>query len=205
MATAVGTVQEQVASLEAEVSELTTRLAGEEKDLEALERERGAVSEQIVLGKEKPSRASTIARQVEETEARVNGLRSILARKQVRLDELWPELRRIEAENRLASRRAEVGKLEQQGAAAAERINRKITELLTEDFVAFDQIRDELAELGDAGGSTVAYELLGRVGNSGESSVLKHLINQQRWMEGNVWNLRGDIILTLRNLWPPKK
>ena len=124
MATAVGTVQEQVAGLEAEVSELKERLAGEEKDLDSLEHERGAVSEQIALGKEKASRASTIARQIEERAARINGFRSILAGKQSRLDELYPALRKQEEDARRTAALSVVTELGAQGLVAIDQIEK---------------------------------------------------------------------------------
>jgi DNA repair exonuclease SbcCD ATPase subunit len=209
MATASAPILEQarreVTTLEGEISALKIRLATEESDLAALRSERADLAEKIALGEAPASKASGLARRVEESETRIAGFRSIIARKQGELDTRYPELRRVEAETKLAARRAEVESLEKKGVALVETINQTITELLTQDFVAFDEVRDELAKLGDVGGSTVAQDLLVRVGNGGESSVLKHLINQQRWMEGNVWELRSDLILTLRNLWPPKE
>jgi len=208
MATATGTqtIQQEITALEADLSQIRAKLADDDEGtLNAIGQERDQLAERIALGQEKPGSASVVARRIEEVERRVAGFRSVIARKQGELDRLYPELRRVAAEERLAKRKGEVEVLAEQGQAAAERINQKILELLTQDFVAFDQIRDRLAEFGDVGGRQAAQEVLVSIGNAGESSVLKHLINKQRWQEGNVWELRSDLILTLRNLWPPKR
>lgn len=96
----------ELAALGREIAELKTKLAVEKSALDTLTREKTATAEKIASGALKASAASAIERRMEEAQAGVSGLESILARKSARVTELRPIVSRIEAEERQASRRS---------------------------------------------------------------------------------------------------
>jgi chromosome segregation ATPase len=200
-------MRHQVASLETEISDLKSRLTSEKSDLTALEHEQGQLAEKIALGKEKASRASVLARQIEEAEARVNGFRSVIARKQVQLDESWPELRRLEAENLLAKRQAEVEALRRKGAEVVEGINAKLRVLIQSELPELDSIRDAMMQYRDLGGQAAGAALCETLlTNNGTLVEEDTLTNMRRDLHTSppAWTMRGDLVLTVRNLWPAK-
>jgi hypothetical protein len=201
------TLRQEVTALEGEISNLKTKLAGEQKDLDSLDTERGQLAEAIALGSQETSKASGIARKIEQAQARVAGFQSLTAGKQARLDKLWPELRRIEAENLLAKRRAEVEALRQRGAEVVARINEKLRSLIVADLPELDGIRDRLAagELRDVGGDKVRADFgRGLLMDTGVLVEEDKLTNQRGDLHTSppAWRMRGDVVLTVRNLWP---
>lgn len=195
-------LRQEITALEGEISNLKTKLAGEQKDLDSLETERGQIAEAIALGSQETSKASGIARKIEQAQARVAGFQSLIAGKQTRLDTLWPELRRIEAENLLAKRRAEAQTLAENGAEIVATINSKLRSILIEDFPALDAIRDRLAanELRQLGGAEVALQLIRNL-----TDAKGVLFEENKLTDGSMhrpasYDVRGDIHLTVRNL-----
>jgi chromosome segregation ATPase len=135
--------QREVSNLEAELSALRIRLATEERDLAVLQAERRQLAEAIATGKEKPAKASDLARKIEQAEAQVEGLSSLIRAKQPRVEELWGTIRREEAEAIRNSLLAEVGKLSTDGLAAIGRIEAAFTSTAA-DFEALARARTGL-------------------------------------------------------------
>jgi chromosome segregation ATPase len=212
MATASAPILEQtrqnVSALEAEISALRIRLATEESDLAALQSERADLAEKIALGELPASKASAIARRIEESEVRIAGFRSIIDRKQGELNVLHPELRRLDAEAKLAAKRAEAQTLRADGLKICERINARLLAIIKQDFPELDAIRDRLnGELRDvaAGADEQICRML-TLGN-GNLAVELPLIDLSTWNAHSgvpLWTLRGDIQLQVRNLRKPK-
>jgi chromosome segregation ATPase len=197
--------QREVSTLETEINAFRIKLATEESDLAGLETERADLAEKIALGEAPASKASGIARRIEESETRIAGFRSIITRKQGELDARYPELRRMEAETKLAARRTEAETLRADGAKICERINARLLAILKEDFPELDAIRDRLnGDLRDV--APGADEQICRMLTleSGALAVEAPLIDMRNWQAGLLWTLRGDIQLQVRNLKPPK-
>jgi chromosome segregation ATPase len=206
--TRLETLRQEVAAVENEISNLKTKLGGGQKDLDTLDTERGQIAEAIAFGQEKPSKAGEIARRIEQAEARVNGFRSVLAKKQAELDTHYPEMRRLEAENLLATRRAEVEMLGQTGAKVVARINEMLRSLITIELPELDAIRDRLAagDLRPVGGDKVRDDLGRAIFMENGALVEEDKLTNMRGdlhTSPQVWKLRSDFVLTVRNLWTP--
>jgi len=195
-------VHEQIQKLEADSSSLKSKLSAAEAQLQNNQAEQVGVSEGIARGTRKHGEAASLLRKSEEIMASVAGLRGLIAKNQAQLDELYPEMRRQEAEALTASRRDEVQTLAQNGAGIVSRINSKLRSILIEDFPALDPIRDRLAanELRQLGGAEVALQLVRNL-----TDARGILFEENNLTAGSIhrpasYDIRGDLILTLRNL-----
>lgn len=207
MATATQVPQRQECNvLEGQIAQLKLKLAESETELDKFKKELSTVAEAIALDREKPETANDVSRKIEQCEARINGFRSVIATKDSQLRELVPEARRIEAENRLAARRQEFERLAAQGKEKCEIINAKLLTLIRQDLVQLDGIRDRIAEFRDLGAAQVDESFCRMlVLENGSLAVELPLIDKRNWKGGEVWDLRGDIHLHIRNLRPPKR
>jgi hypothetical protein len=196
------TLRQEIATLEADNSGLKSKLADAEAKLHANGLEQAEVSEAIARGVRKPADSVVLLRRAEEIEASVAGLRGLLAKNQAQLDQLYPEMRRQEAEALTASRRDEVQTLAQNGAEIVSKINSKLRSILVEDFPALDPIRDRLAanELRQLGGAEVALQLIRNL-----TDAKGVLFEENKLTDGSMhrpasYVVRGDIQLSVRNL-----
>lgn len=198
-------------SLGKEVSELQLRLETAERARESLQEKRRRLAE---AGK--PGGVELHAA-IADAEAQLEVLRGRLTRKRRALDAARGEVDsldwEIEREARLAARKARIEDLESQGIAVCSRIAEKIRALIEEDLPAFDAVRDLLAQ-----------EFIHRDGvfnaadNDVEANAARALIHklERHWMDGSFlatertllrggWQVRGDVVLEIKNLRPPKK
>ncbi len=130
----------------------------------------------------------------------------MIAAKDEQLNTLAPEARRIVTENRLAARRQELETLATRGKEMCERINAKLLVLIKEDLIELDGIRDRIAEFRDLGAAQVDEQFWRMlVLENGSLAVELPLIHKGNWRHGEIWDLRGDIHLHIRNLRPPKR
>ena len=135
--------RERITALEKEVSALRIRLATEESELAALQSERAGLAEKIALGEAPASKATALARRIEEAETRVAGFRSLIAGKQPCIDELWGTVRHEEEEARQAAAVAEVTGHEEEGLAALDAIEKHFTAAAS-DFERLAEARKKL-------------------------------------------------------------
>jgi chromosome segregation ATPase len=207
MATATQVPQRQECNvLEGQIAQLKLKLTDSETELEKLKKELSAVAEAIALDREKPEKVNDISRKIEQCEARVSGFRSVIAAKEENVNALAPEARRIETENRLAARRLELEKLTAEGKEKCEIINAKLLTLIKQDLVQLDSIRDRIAEFRDLGAAQVDESFCRMLTlENGSLAVELPLIHKGNWRHGEIWDLRGDIHLHVRNLRPPKR
>ncbi len=206
--TATATVtREQVTGLESEIADLKRKLATEETDLAALKGERTELAEKIALGEAPASKAPALERKIEEVETRIAGFNSVIARKQSQIDSAYPELRRSEAAATLATRKAALASLQQEGVEEVGRINSMLAELITERLVKLDSLRDEMMKYRDIGGQEAGADLCRALIESNGTLVEEHkLTDSTKWRSGDpIWRVRGDVVLTVRNLWPAKR
>jgi hypothetical protein len=208
-------VQEEVAALESEIATLKERLATEERALAALGRERAALAESIALDKAPPAKAGELARRILETEMRAEGLRTAITARLAHHAELYPILREQQA---AAAHAAALAELEAQMKRAKEvtaHIQERLRQLVADDLVAYDQVRDELQKVenrnrlpnGDPVGGR-AGELAAKaraaladmqlLGNNPLTHTDSELLKQG-------WTVRGDLELMIRNLRPPRR
>jgi hypothetical protein len=201
------TVHEQIQKLEADNSGLKSKLADAEAKLHANGLEQAEVSEAIARGARKPSESVSLLRQGEEILASVAGLRGLIGKNQAQLDGLIPEMRRIDSENLLAKRRAELESLRRNGAEVVEGINAKLRALIQSDLPALDTIRDEMMKFADLGGqaagAALCESLLTNNGTLIEEDALTNL-RRDLHTSSPAWKMRGDLVLTVRNLWPAR-
>jgi hypothetical protein len=210
MATATAiteTVHEQIQKLEADSSSLKAKLSVAESKMVANQAEQADVSEAIARGKRKPSDSVALLRQGEEILASVAGLRGLIGKNQAQLDGLIPEMRRIDSESLLAKRRAELESLRRNGAEVVEGINAKLRVLIQSDLPALDSIRDEMMQYRDLGGQAAGAALCETLlTNNGTLVEEDTLTNMRRDLHTSspAWKMRGDLVLTVRNLWPAR-
>ncbi len=208
MATATQVIpqRQECNALEGQIAQLRLKLTDSETELAKLKKELSTVAEAIALDREKPEKVNDISRKIEQCEARISGFRSVIAAKDEQLNTLAPEARRIETENRLAARRQELETLATRGKEMCERINAKLLVLIKEDLIELDGIRDRIAEFRDLGAAQVDEQFCRMlVLENGSLAVELPLIHKGNWRHGEIWDLRGDIHLHIRNLRPPKR
>jgi chromosome segregation ATPase len=200
-------VHEQIKKLETDSSSLKSKLSAAEAQLQNNQAEQVDVSEGIARGTRKHGEAASLLRKSEEILASVAGLRGLIGKNQAQLDGLIPEMRRIDSENLLAKRRAELESLRRNGAEVVEGINAKLRVLIQSDLPALDSIRDEMMQYRDLGGQAAGAALCETLlTNNGTLVEEDTLTNMRRDLHTSspAWKMRGDLVLTVRNLWPAR-
>jgi len=120
---------------------------------------------------------------------------------------LMPAVIQLESEERLATRIKKRDEVVTYGEKVCGRINEKLRDLIMNDLVELDGIRDELnASLRDLGGREAATALCRLLNNENGVLVVDHqLTDRGAWHDRALWERRGDVELRIRNLRPPKK
>jgi chromosome segregation ATPase len=200
-------VHEQIKKLETDSSSLKSKLSAAEAQLQNNQAEQVDVSEGIARGTRKHGEAASLLRKSEEILASVAGLRGLIGKNQAQLDGLIPEMRRIDSENLLAKRRAELESLRRNGAEIVEGINAKLRALIQSDLPALDAVRDAMMQYQSLGGQAAGAALCEMlITNNGTLLEEDALTNQRRDLHTSppAWMMRGDLVLTVRNLWPAR-
>ena len=140
---------EEIANLQAEISELAGKRTLEQKVLAALETERGRNSEGIARGTAKPSQASELARKIEQSRAAIEGLGTLIAETQRRYDAAFAEQQKQETEARRAAEMAEIPNLKSEGAAILARIAETLKSTLGADLARYAAIRARFNKIMD--------------------------------------------------------
>jgi hypothetical protein len=143
-----------VEGLEREEASLSEMLAAARSDLGTLTAKRTEIARQIALGKQKPTAMGSVSADIGDAEIRVHGFESLLNEKRGELasqNERLSQLRHAAHDSGLRLHyRAQIEALEAKGGAAVARINQKLLELLTVDFVEWHDAREGLMGLAQS-------------------------------------------------------
>jgi septal ring factor EnvC (AmiA/AmiB activator) len=155
MATATATAptiesfKQEMAAPEGELKTLKDKRAAEEKNLTALETERGKISEAIAVGTLKAAAATELARKISESKAACDGFNAIITRKDKRYGEASLELSTQEAEAKRAAEMDEISNLKAEGAAILQRIADTLKDTIGVEIFRYNDIRKRLGKVMD--------------------------------------------------------
>src|SRR5579872_390636 len=152
MPTAIATIEslsQEMAALEIELQTLKAKRAAEERNLSALEIERGKISEAIALGTMKAAAATEHVRKIEQSRAAIDGLTAIITRQDKRYGAASSELSTLEAEARRAAEIKEIADLKSEAVASIARITDTLTQTLGVEIYRLNEIRNRLGKVMD--------------------------------------------------------
>jgi len=145
----IETLRQETAVLDAELKILRSKCAAEQKTLDALEAERGKISEGIALGTAKPSAATEHARKTEQSRATVAGFTTLIAGVQKRYGLAFAELARLETEAKRAAEIDEIAELKSEGAVILARIAETLKGTIGVEIFRYNEIRKRFGVVMD--------------------------------------------------------
>ncbi|MGB9432530.1 MAG: hypothetical protein WBQ89_09835 [Candidatus Acidiferrum sp.] len=159
----------------------------------------------IALDQEKPEKVNEISRKIEQSEARIAGYETLITQNDEEVRRLQPAVVQLESQERLAARIKRRDELVAHGEKVCARINEKVRDLIVHDLVELDEIRDELSALHDIAGREAQTALCRLLNHETGKLVVDHaLTDRTAWHDRALWQRRGDVVLTIQNLTPPK-
>ena len=172
--------RQEVRAVEAKGVQFRLKLEQERILLAQHKRDLTVVAQAIALDQEKPEKINEISRRIEQSEARIAGFETLIMQNDEEIRRLMPAVIQLESDERLAARIKKRDEVVAHGEKVCARINEKLRDLIMNDLVELDGIRDELnATLRDLGGREAARALCRLLNNENGVLVVDHQLTDR--------------------------
>ncbi len=175
--------------------------------LSELKAEIATIARDVAAEKTKTEEIDKCMHRIQQTETLIVGFDDLLRQSNSAMAAKTPAVIQLESNERLAARIKRRDEVMAHGEKVVARINEKLRDLIVNDLVELDQIRDELNNgFRDLAGREMQTVLCRSLNLENGVLVVDHqLTDRGAWHDRQLWQRRGDVVLKIQNLTPPKK